>query len=74
MPLLPSEMIGVCAPFALLFSDRVWLHAQVLVPEALLAPGKCTVIRFPHEDCTCICGSAVRRYGKPVRERRAEVE
>jgi len=43
MPSLPPEMIVVLAPFAQLFSDRVWLHAQVLVLGALLAPGKRTV-------------------------------
>ena len=43
MPSLPPEMIVVLAPFAQLFSDRVWLHAQVLVLGALLAPGNRTV-------------------------------
>jgi hypothetical protein len=43
MPSLPPEMIVVLAPFAQLFSDRVWLHAQVLVLGAILAPGKRTV-------------------------------
>jgi hypothetical protein len=43
MPSLPAEMIVLLAPFAQLFSDRVWLHAQVLVVGALLAPGKRTV-------------------------------
>jgi hypothetical protein len=43
MPSLPSEMIVVLAPFAQLFSERVWLHAQVLVLGAILAPGKRTV-------------------------------
>jgi hypothetical protein len=36
-------MILLLVPFAQLFSDRVWLHAQVLVLGALLAPGKRTV-------------------------------
>jgi hypothetical protein len=40
---LPPEMIVLLAPFAQLFSERVWLHAQVLVLGALLAPGKRTV-------------------------------
>jgi hypothetical protein len=35
----------VFAPFAQLFSDRVWRHAQVLVLGAILAPGKRTVSR-----------------------------
>jgi hypothetical protein len=43
MPSLPAEMIVLLAPFAQLFSDRVWLHAQVLVVGAMLAPGKRTV-------------------------------
>ena len=43
MPSLPVEMIVLLAPFAQLFSERVWLHAQVLVWGALLAPGKRTV-------------------------------
>jgi DDE superfamily endonuclease len=43
MPSLPPEMIVVLAPFAQLFSDRVWRHAQVLVLGAILAPGKRTV-------------------------------
>jgi DDE superfamily endonuclease len=43
MPALPPEMIVLLAPFAQLFSDRVWLHAQVLVVGAILAPGKRTV-------------------------------
>jgi hypothetical protein len=43
MPSLPAEMIVLLAPFAQLFSDRVWLHAQVLVVGAILAPGKRTI-------------------------------
>ena len=43
MPALPPEMIVRLAPFAQLFSDRVGLHAQVLVLGAILAPGKRTV-------------------------------
>jgi hypothetical protein len=43
MPSLPPEMILVLAPFAQLFSARVWLHAQMLVVGALLTPGKRTV-------------------------------
>jgi hypothetical protein len=43
MPALPPEMIVLLAPFAQLFSDRVWLHAQVLVLGAILAPGNRTV-------------------------------
>jgi hypothetical protein len=43
MPSLPVEMIVLLAPFAQLFSERVWLHAQVLVAGAILAPGNRTV-------------------------------
>jgi len=35
MPSLPVEMIVLLAPFAQLFADRVWLHAQVLVVGAI---------------------------------------
>jgi DDE superfamily endonuclease len=43
MPHLPDAIIQVFAPFAPLFSDRVWLHAQVLLLGAMLAPGARTV-------------------------------
>jgi len=43
MPSLPAEIIVVLVPFAQLFSERVWLRAQVLVLGALLVPGKRTV-------------------------------
>ena len=43
MPHLPEEIIQVLAPFAPLFSDRVWLHAQVLLLGAILAPQARTV-------------------------------
>jgi hypothetical protein len=36
-------MIRLLAPFAPLFSRRVWQHAQVLFTGAILAPGKRTV-------------------------------
>jgi DDE superfamily endonuclease len=42
MPSLPAEMIVLLAPFAQLFSERVWCHAQGLVLGAVLAPGKRT--------------------------------
>jgi DDE superfamily endonuclease len=38
MPPLPEAIILVLAPFAPLFSPRVWLHAQVLLVGAILAP------------------------------------
>jgi hypothetical protein len=36
-------MIQVLAPFAPLFSERVWRHVQVLLAGAILAPGRRTV-------------------------------
>jgi hypothetical protein len=51
MRTLPTEMIRVLAPFAPLFSERVWQHAQVLLMGAILAPGRRTV------------GSALRAMG-----------
>jgi DDE superfamily endonuclease len=43
MPALPEAIILVLAPFAPLFSARVWLHAQVLLVGAILSPGPRTV-------------------------------
>jgi DDE superfamily endonuclease len=43
MPPLPEAIIQVLAPFAPLFSQRVWRHAQVLLLGAMLAPGARTV-------------------------------
>jgi hypothetical protein len=43
MPTLPTVMIRVLAPFAPLFSERVFEHVQVLVAGAILTPGKRTV-------------------------------
>ncbi len=43
MRTLPTGMIRVLAPFAPLFSKRVWHHAQLLVVGAILAPGRRTV-------------------------------
>jgi DDE superfamily endonuclease len=43
MPPLPEAIILVLAPFAPLFSQRVWRHAQVLLLGAMLAPGARTV-------------------------------
>ena len=43
MPALPETIILVLAPFVPLFSQRVWLHAQVLLVGAILAPGARTV-------------------------------
>jgi hypothetical protein len=43
MPPLPEAIILALAPFAPLFSHRVWLRAQVLLLGAMLAPGPRTV-------------------------------
>src|SRR5215207_8650635 len=43
MRTLPTTMIRVLAPFAPLFSRRVWQNAQVLLMGAILAPGRRTV-------------------------------
>jgi hypothetical protein len=43
MPPLPETILLVLAPFAPLFSPRVWLHAQVLLLGAMLTPGVRTV-------------------------------
>src|ERR687894_918472 len=43
MPPLPEASILVLAPFAPLFSERVWRHAQVLLLGAMLTPGTRTV-------------------------------
>ena len=42
-PPLPEAIILVLAPFAPLFSKRVWGHAQVLLLGAILTPGARTV-------------------------------
>lgn len=43
MPHLPDTIIQVLAPFVPLFSECVWLHAQVLLLGAMLTPGARTV-------------------------------
>src|SRR5829696_2850130 len=43
MRTLPTTMIRVLAPFAPLFSERVFEHAQVLMAGAILTPGRRTV-------------------------------
>ena len=43
MRTLPTTMIRLLAPFAPLFSERVWQHVQLLLVGAMLAPGKRTV-------------------------------
>ena len=57
MRTLPTTMIRLLAPFAPLFSKRVWQNAQVLVAGAILAPGRRTV------------GSALRAVGLDTEER-----
>jgi DDE superfamily endonuclease len=43
MPPLPEAIIRILAPFAPLFSRRVWCHAQSLLLGAILTPGARTV-------------------------------
>jgi hypothetical protein len=43
MRTLPTTMIQVLAPFAPLFSERVFQHVQLLLAGAILAPGKRTI-------------------------------
>src|SRR5215203_7232853 len=43
MRTLPTTMIRVLAPFAPLFSERVFEHAQLLMAGAILPPGRRTV-------------------------------
>ena len=57
MRTLPPKMVQVLAPFAPLFSKRVWQHAQVLLMGAILAPGARTV------------GSALRAMGLDQQKR-----
>src|SRR2546428_2023735 len=57
MPSLPSERIVLLAPFAQLFSERVWLQAQPLALGALLAPGNRTV-----SSCFRVMGLALERH------------
>ena len=43
MRTLPTKMVQVLAPFAPLFSERVWQHAFVVLAGTILAPGRRTV-------------------------------
>jgi hypothetical protein len=43
MQTLPTRMLHLLKPFASLFSERVWSHAQVLLAGTILTPGKRTV-------------------------------
>lgn len=43
MPQLPSEFLTLILPYANLFCKRVFVHVQLLLTGALLAPGKRTV-------------------------------
>lgn len=50
---LPPDMIALLMPFVPLFSQTVFLHAQVPLVGALPAPGKRTVtaaLRY-HREC-----------------------
>jgi hypothetical protein len=40
---LPPKMVQALAPFAPLFSKRVWQHTQLLLVGAILTPGRRTV-------------------------------
>jgi hypothetical protein len=57
MRTLPTTMIRALAPFAPLFSKRVFRHAQVLLVGAILAPGRRTIssalraMGLDHEKC-----------------------
>ena len=43
MRTLPTKMVQALVPFALLFSERVWQHARLLLAGAILAPGRRTI-------------------------------
>lgn len=43
MRTLPTTIIEMLAPFAPLFSERVWRHAQMLLTGAILTAGRRTV-------------------------------
>jgi hypothetical protein len=43
MRTLPPKMVQALAPFAPLFSKRIWQHAQLLLIGAILAPGRRTL-------------------------------
>jgi hypothetical protein len=43
MRTLPPKMVQALAPFAPLFSKRIWQHAQLLLVGAILAPSRRTV-------------------------------
>lgn len=43
MPRLPARFAALILTFALLFRDRSWRHAEVLLLGAILAPGTRTV-------------------------------
>jgi hypothetical protein len=40
---LPTEYITILEAFACVFTKRIWLHAQILLMGAILAPGQRTV-------------------------------
>ena len=59
MRTLPETMIRLLAPFAPLFSERVWEYVRLLLAGAVLAPGKRTVasalraMGLEEERCFC---------------------
>ena len=63
MPPLPEAIIRVLAPFAPLFSERVWRHAQLL---RLSAGGQIPVAAtawYHNAEPTCAdCLAVVRRH------------
>lgn len=44
---LPFAMMAMLAPFAPLFSRRVWRHAQMIVAGAIMAPAQRMVTAAP---------------------------
>ena len=48
MPTFPSEFQSVIIPYVRLFSRRVFAHVPLLLPGAILAPGKRTVTAALH--------------------------
>ena len=43
MPDLPARLAAIILAFALLFRQRTWHHAEILLVGAILAPSKRTV-------------------------------
>jgi hypothetical protein len=66
MHTLPTAMVQLLAPFTLLFSERVWRHAQVLLVGTILAPGKRTSLwtraGCPREKLRWLRVGGIERY------------